>query len=164
MIKLVWVTDKQDIVGSSSLENYDAEAAARPEGLDEEISRIFIDDNIVVGRTTLPLCEDYIPAYKSFYVLTGNKNFECGDHDNMFVINDYQELVKKYRNSDDVLLVGGGKATWELFLPYASELIVAVIESHAGDLVFDTWHDVEKTKTKEVDWGNGTTYYYSVTQ
>ncbi|MBC6429322.1 MAG: dihydrofolate reductase [Cellvibrionales bacterium] len=162
MIKLVWVTDNNDIIGHSDLAHHDPAAATRPAGLDAEINRIFIADNIVVGKTTLPLCTDYIPHYKSFYVLTRDKNFTVADHANLSVIHDPQELVTKYQDSKETLLVGGGKAIWELFLPHASELIIALIDSHPGDLKFDAWRSVKKTKYNEVDWKNGKTHYYAI--
>ncbi|WCE31580.1 hypothetical protein [Vibrio sp. SCSIO 43137] len=41
------------------------------------------------------------------------------------VVTDYMQVVNKYKDSEDVLIVGGGAVVWELFLPYADEIVIA---------------------------------------
>ncbi|MCT4634534.1 MAG: dihydrofolate reductase [Firmicutes bacterium] len=163
MIKIVLVTDENNIIGHSNLGDYFERASQWSKDKVAEIDKIFAGDNMVVGRTTLPLCSSYIPKYDDFYVLTQSPDKYSETNCDVTFTSDYMKLVEKYQDSKNTLIVGGGKATWEIFLPYAKEFIICLTyDESMGDIVFDDWTKLNTVLTKEEEWNGGKTQYYQV--
>ncbi|MCH4891406.1 hypothetical protein EZV73_27800 [Acidaminobacter sp. JC074] len=163
MIRLVIMTDKNNIIGHSNLDDYFERASNWSKDRIAEIDRIFAGDSMVVGHTTLPLCLDSVKNYKEFYVLSQKTDLYSKTNKNVTFINDYSQLVSDYKDSEELLVIGGGKSTWELFLPHAKELIVCIDDKDSsGDIVFGDWQSLNKVLVEEKIWSGGTTQHYQV--
>ena len=163
MIRLVFMTDDSNMIGCKNPADDPKRVAAWPEGLPNELGRIFYGEHTVAGSATYGYFKEYDPGEKSLYILSKDKNFDLEGNSKAQVVTDYQELVERYRDSEDILVVAGGKTTWELFLPYASEMVVAYADKIVpGDICFSSWRDLTVEEYNRVSWNGGNTFYYKV--
>lgn len=94
---------------------------------------------------------------KNVYVLSNEKNVKI--EEDVHVVNDYMELVEKFKNSKETLSVVGGKIIFDLFTPYANEIFVMEPTIDLpGELIYDSYMDestfklVNTTKGKNVNF------------
>jgi dihydrofolate reductase len=126
---------------------------------------LFYGENSIVGAVTylhnLETFSNLDPDDKELLVLTRNENFDLHGNSKAVLVHDYMQVVDKYKNSVEVLIVGGGKEVWELFLPYADEMLVACCDKALpGDIEFSSWKDAPMVETKRELWNGGATIYY----
>jgi dihydrofolate reductase len=70
--------------------------------------------------------------------------------DDVEVVHDYQELVKRYGESSEIAYVIGGATIYRLFLPYVSELVVSRIKgNYNGDIYFPSFEKDFEVKSVE---------------
>ncbi len=83
-------------------------------------------------------------AKKNSYLLSKDNNIE--PIEGVIIINDYMELVNKYKdNKEEDLYVVGGKIVFDLFTPHASKLYIMepTIEL-PGELIYDSYTNEEE--------------------
>ena len=164
MIRLVFVADHNDTVGCTLEEDRKLRASQWPKALSAEVEKIFFGESAIIGSITydhnVELFSKMDPKDKELLVLTRNEKFDLRGNEKATVVTDYMQVVEKYKNTDDVLIVGGGAALWELFLPYADEITIACTdEPLAGDITFSAWRDVPMIEQQKDDWQGGSTIY-----
>lgn len=166
MIRLIFMTDDSNMIGCRNPEDMEKRVAQWPQGKDfqDELGRIFYGKHIASGDVTYPAFYANPIEGMNIHVLSLDKNFDLRGNPNAELVNDFKVLVDKFSNSDEVLLVTGGKTIWELFLPYADEIVVAYTDKVLvpGDILFDSWRDVPKTEIDRVPWEGGATITYKV--
>jgi len=165
MIRLAFVADKNDTVGCTTPEDRALRASQWPNALNAEVEKLFFGESAIVGSITyehnIELFSQLDPGEKELFVLTRNENFDLRGNAKATVITDYMQVVNKYKDSGDVLIVGGGAVVWELFLPYADEIVIACTdEPLAGDIRFTSWRDLPMTEKHRELWQGGTTFYF----
>ena len=133
------MTDKARVLGASTPEGNRERLAVLPQGLQAVMMEILSAENVVVGRKSY---DDFYSspsmARKDVYVLTQDRDFE--PKTNVKVCHDHMELVRRFQDSDDELLVPGGLQVLKLFTLCARVVDVAEApELVPGDLIFDDW-------------------------
>ncbi|MCX2885853.1 dihydrofolate reductase [Bacillus velezensis] len=94
-------------------------------------------------------------------ILTKNKDFKP-DHSS-FVYHSIDDVLKQLHKDEEVMVIGGG-ATYEAFLPHADKVYLTIVDSVVAkaDSYFprlnDDWRVIEKDHRKAE---NNTTYNYS---
>ncbi|BDD07240.1 dihydrofolate reductase [Aureibacter tunicatorum] len=161
MIRLAFVIDKNNKVGSTS----QVTAEEWPEPLVPEIEKMFFNQNAIVGSVTyahnLEVFANLDPGDKELIVLTRNKNFDLHGNEKAILATDFMQVVEKYKDSDEVLVVGGGKVVWELFLPFADEMTVAIYDEELPwDIEFSSWKDAPMVEVRRDHYEGGVTVYY----
>lgn len=93
------------------------------------------------------------------YVISRDEKFQAPR--GLKLCNDYMELVERFKNSQDELLVIGGAIILNLFTPYASTLDIAeASELVPGDLVVDAWDNGDFELVSSKEWEGGRTLHY----
>ncbi len=151
MIKLAFMVDTAYVLGFGNKE------------LPFQMDKITVGDHYVAGRKNLQFYKNNI--FKSgtiLYIVSRSSSSRIKDMVNIKMISDYMELVHKYKDSKDSLVVIGGKEILMLFLPYASEISVIITNKKtSGDTVFKEWKTFNLRLKKIEEWPGGITYYYS---
>jgi hypothetical protein len=165
MIRLAFVTDKNHMIGCTLEEDRLRRAEAWPEPLTPEIGKMFYGENTIVGSVTyahnLETFSNLNPGDKELLVLTRDRNFDLHGNTKALLVHEHRQIVDRYRDSDEVLVVGGGKVMWELFLPYADEMAVACCDKALpGDIEFRSWKEEPMVELRRDLWEGGATIYY----
>jgi hypothetical protein len=159
VIRLAVALDKNRVVNAfrGGLEY----AAQVPAGLSDELERLYVSDNVAVGSGSL---SDRLATheYRNLYVLTRNRAYHPpAGFESATPVRDFMDLVHRYADSDDELLVVGGPTLWRLFTPYARRVDVAEsAEPVQGDVVYDEFEDGEFTLVRHEPWDGGRTLRY----
>ncbi|MDF9867247.1 dihydrofolate reductase [Bacilli bacterium PM5-3] len=144
MIKLIVAHDKNMLIGNGNV---------MPWHIKEELQffrKETLNQNLLMGRTTFEGIGKVL-TNRTTYVLTSNKSYQVAD-ENVVVINDVKELFDKFKNSEDILFIAGGKKIYEQFYLYADELIISTIED---EFVGDTYlTNIDLTKYKQYNEQN----------
>lgn len=154
------MTDKARVLGDSTTEGNALRLRMLPEGLHSVMMEILAAENVALGsRSYEQFYSSPNMARKDMYVLTRDQNYQ--PRTNVKVCHDYMELVERFKDSDDELMIPGGLDILKLFTPHAQVVDVAeTTELIPGDLVFDDWDqgDFELVSMKE--WEGGKTLQY----
>ncbi len=141
--------DRSCVMGASTREGEELRAELLPNGLPMAMENLLKAENIAGDESSW--LEPSRGAEKSRYVITRNEEFDTRGED-VFVITNPHLLIERYEYSDDELLIAGGLAMFDLFIPHTQILQIALIEKPMpGDLVFDSWktHPFELQSTEE---------------
>jgi dihydrofolate reductase len=165
MIRLAFVTDKRNMIGCRKAEDRQRRVEEWSDSLTPEIGKLFYGENSIVGSVTyshnLETFTNLDPGEKELLVLTRDKNFNLNGNKKAKLIHNYMDVVEKYKDSEEILIVGGGKVVWELFLPYADEMIIACCDKALpGDIEFNSWLNEPMVEIKREQWDGGATIYY----
>jgi dihydrofolate reductase len=141
MIRVVFMTDKGRVIGSSSQEENQKRHEMMPDGLSAVMEDLYKGDNVAGGESAW--LEPTKGATNHRYVITRNRNFDVNDHD-VQIVDEAFDLVAQYKYSEDELVIVGGLAMFRVFTPHASRLdVVETDELFPGDIVFDTWEQLD---------------------
>jgi dihydrofolate reductase len=164
MIRLAIVTDKNNMIGFAKKEDSLHRGNVCPKSISPELEMFYGENAIVGSRTYEHNIETFTkldPGGKELLVLTRNKNFNLNVNKKAKLIHDNMEVVEKYKDSEDILVVGGGKVLWELFLPFADEMIVVCCnKTLPWDIEFSSWQNEPMVEVKRRLWKDGVTTYY----
>lgn len=125
------------------------------------MERLYASDNVVVGAASLS--ERFgAGAYRTCYVLTRYPEYVPPMGLSAVVpVHDVMDLVHRYADSDDELLVAGGPTAWRLFTTYARRVDVAEIDDPVdGDLAYDEFENGDFVLVGEESWDGGRTLRY----
>ncbi|MGN2339661.1 dihydrofolate reductase [Clostridium cagae] len=90
---------------------------------------------IVMGRKTFESLPGALPNRKHI-ILTRDKNFKVNS-ECVEIIYDFDELLNKYKNSDDEVFIIGGGEIYKQLLPYSNKLYLTKInKDFDGDTYF----------------------------
>lgn len=90
---------------------------------------------VVMGRKTFESLPGVLPNRKHI-ILTRDKNFKVNS-ECVEIIYDFDELLNKYKNSDDEVFIIGGGEIYKQLLPYSNKLYLTKInKDFDGDTYF----------------------------
>lgn len=134
MIKMIVAMDKNQLIGKDGkIPWYNKEDLIH-------FKNTTLNQTILMGKVTFTSLPKILPNRK-IIVLTHDQNFKVDDV-NVKVVHDLSSIIEYYHHSEEILYVAGGAAIYELMLPYASELIVSIIDGdYQGDRYFPQFKD-----------------------
>jgi len=142
MIKLAFMVDKNYILGSSTKEGNELRFKLLPKEVLPQIALWGKGDHYVAGRKSLQFYKENV--YKketNLYILTKDKNLDVSSYSkNIKVETSVEKLIEKYKDSNEVLTVIGGKQIFMAFLEACKEIAVIMTDELVpGDIKFDEW-------------------------
>ncbi len=143
MISLIWAEDRNHLIGKDNKMPWHY-----PEDL-KYFKEETKNKKVVMGRKTFESILSYLkkplPNRESIVLTRQTLSF-----DGALVVNDYHDLVKKYKDSDEEVFIIGGKQIYELFLPHADRLYITHIdEEYEGDTHFPPYDLKDYKKIRE---------------
>jgi dihydrofolate reductase len=133
MIKIIVAMDPNKLIGKNNKLPWD---------LKEDLTHFketTTGHAVVMGRKTFESIGKALPN-RINYLLTRDQNL--GALKDVFIVQDFKDLVKKYQASKDILFVIGGEQVYQLFLPYCDELIVSqILNFYYGDTYFPEFEE-----------------------
>ena len=157
MIRLGFMTDAARVIGASTEEGDERRRARVPAALPSVMQAIHVAPYAVVGASSAGPWREHKDTH--VFVLSHDRGLGLAPG-HMELVNDYRALVDRFEHSDDELLVAGGHAVFQLFLPYAQRLDVAVTDALVpGDVTFADWDGRFRLEGEET-WDGGKTLRY----
>ena len=93
---------------------------------------------VVYGSTTFTSMGKALPNRKNI-VLNFDKNFSCPGCE---LVTSIDEIVERYKDSDEVVFICGGASIYRQFLPYCGELIISEVKKeYKGNVLFPEYKD-----------------------
>ena len=105
MIKLIVAMDPNQLIGKNN---------QLPWNIKEDLAHFkqtTIGHAVVMGRKTYESIGKALPNRVN-YVLTRDPDFKAKES-SVIIVKDYLELIKKYKNSQDILFVIGGEQVYQ---------------------------------------------------
>lgn len=161
MIRLAFAVDQHSILCPTTDTDSGGLIEDIPDGLWDQMLKMAGSSHLVVDPKAYDIYnEGEFSENHKMFVLSTDPEFEAFQ-EGVYVIDDHKKLLEKYHDREDVITVMGGLEVLGLFLPYAKEMRVAVIDQDVpGNLVFDEWKGENLDLLKSEKWQNGTSYYY----
>lgn len=108
---------------------------------------------IVMGRTTFLGLPKALPGRRTYVLSLDPEEFQGEDVVN---VTDAKALFAKYKNSDKILFLAGGKSIYQQFYKEADELLITVLKNdYEGNVewkeLFNIMKDYKKTIVEEHD-------------
>jgi dihydrofolate reductase len=128
MISLIWAQTKSGVIGKNN---------TLPWNIHEEMKH-FVNytkgKKILMGRKTWDsLSKKPLPNRENFVAST-NANFNLNEFENTFVVNNLNEFLLNYTDSDEELVVIGGASLYNTAISFAKKLVISIIkEDYDGD-------------------------------
>lgn len=152
MIKIIVAMDPNQLIGKNN---------QLPWNIKEDLQHFketTTGHAVVMGRKTYESIGKALPNRLN-YIITRDKNFKPKEN-SIVLINDYQELINKYKNSQEILFVIGGEQIYQLFLDYCDELVVSqILNFYYGDTYFPEFLDKFETDKIVPKKGFNVVYY-----
>ena len=162
MIRLAFMTDDSLMIGYDNPEGNAHRFKIIPETLWPQLDKILEGDHYLCGSKSIVFYRDNnYGEGKKLYILSRDPHFTFEGKANTEVTTNYMDLVEKFKDSDEVLVVIGGKIIFELMLPYAKEVDIVYADTIVpGNVKFDAWKSADLSLVNSEKWDGGTTYYY----
>ena len=105
----------------------------------KRFQRITNGKTIIMGRKTLESLPGLLPNRHHIVLSRGSIGFADLDANKVEVVNDIQEIIDDYAESEEEVFVIGGAQIYEQFLPYAGKIHITKILAYLeGDTKFPT--------------------------
>lgn len=107
---------------------------------------------ILMGRKTFESLPGILPN-REHIILTRDKNFNV-DSDKVTIINNIEDAIKYYKDSNEEIFIIGGGEVYKEFLPFANKLyLTKVYKDFDADTFFpqinlDEWKVIHTSETK----------------
>ncbi|MDO5039077.1 dihydrofolate reductase [Clostridium sp.] len=107
---------------------------------------------ILMGRKTFESLPGILPN-REHIILTRDKNFNV-DSDKVTIINNIEDAIKYYKDSNEEIFIIGGGEIYKEFLPFANKLyLTKVYKDFDADTFFpqinlDEWKVIHTSETK----------------
>ena len=121
MIKMIWCEDLNHGIAKNN---------QLPWHIKQEMlffKNTTLNNIVIMGKNTWLSLNQKPLKNRINYVLTTNKDFKI-NLDNVFVINDIQDVLKLNKNTDKDIYIIGGKIVYETFFKYAEQLIISKLD------------------------------------
>ncbi len=108
-----------------------------------------LNHKVVMGYNTYMSILDYLkkPFSNRQNIILSFESFES-DFDNVFVYDNLESLIEKYKNSEEEVFVAGGMTIYEQMLEHCERLYITHInKTYPGDAFFPTIDFSKFTKT-----------------
>lgn len=123
--------------------------------ISEDLKRfkeITSNHKILMGRKTFESLPGILPN-REHIILTRDKNFNV-DSDKVTIINNIEDAIKYYKDSNEEIFIIGGGEVYKEFLPFANKLyLTKVYKDFDADTFFpqinlDEWKVIHTSETK----------------
>ncbi|MDD3383721.1 MAG: dihydrofolate reductase [Bacilli bacterium] len=152
MIKIIVALGKNRLIGKDNSLPWDIKSDLN------HFKKTTLNHTIIMGEKTYESLGRPLPNRENV-VLTLVKGYDPHS-DRVKVQNDFNEIVKRYEKSEDVLFVIGGAQIYKLFLPYTSEMVVSYIKGdYEGNIYFPEFEDLFRVYNIE-NHDDFDVYYY----
>ncbi len=157
MIRIAVMYDANKVIGSTDPAENEQRFELLPAALSEVMGRLYQSENVVAGAASAgPITGADQPGNR--YILARDPRVHI---EGCTTVTDPQELIGRYRDSDDELLVIGGLRVFEIFTPHAAVIEIAQSDiALPGELVYDAWEREPLELVSEVPWHGGRTLRY----
>ena len=97
-----------------------------------------LNHTIVYGSTTFKSIGHALPNRKNIVL-----NFDLNiDAPGCEVVTSIDEIIARYKDSDEVVFICGGASIYKQFLPYTQELIISEVKKeYVGNVLFPEYKD-----------------------
>ncbi|WP_339033713.1 dihydrofolate reductase [Spiroplasma endosymbiont of Cantharis rufa] len=153
MISLIWAQTKNKVIGKDNKLPWD---------IKEEMQH-FINytrgKTILMGRNTWDsLSKKPLPNRKN--ILITSRELEKS-YNNLEVSNNLKEILERYKDSDEELVIIGGSQIYKSALDYADKLIVSIInEDYQGNIFAPQLDESIFKLINKKEFSEFITYYY----
>lgn len=97
-----------------------------------------LNHTIVYGSTTFKSIGHALPNRKNI-VLNFDMNFDAPGCE---IVTSIDEIVKRYKDSDEEVFICGGASIYRQFLPYVEELVISEVKKeYVGNIIFPEYKD-----------------------
>lgn len=105
---------------------------------------------IVMGEQTFLSIGKPLPNRKTIVATIKDFNY---DHEDVTISNDLFEVLRKYKESEEELVVCGGATIYKLALPYVDKMVISEVKKeYQGDACFPSFEEdfiLESIEEKE---------------
>ncbi len=136
MIKLIVAYDKNRLIGIGDQLVWNIK-----EDL-EHFKKETLNKTILFGDVTFKGIGRPLPNRKTI-VLTLDTTYVY-EHENVEVCYDLNDIINRYHNKEEEIIIAGGATIYKLFLPYVDEIILSEVKGDfEGDVYFPEWNQEE---------------------
>lgn len=109
-----------------------------------------LNHTIVMGRKTFKsLKNSALPKRKNIIITSSLKN----PPENVEIINNIQDIIEKYQDSEEEIFIIGGASIYSAFLPYAKKLYLTEVDARTNADVY--FPEFDKAKYDKIELEKG---------
>ena len=99
----------------------------------QHFKKTTLNHTIIMGATTFLSIGKPLPNRHTI-VINNNQNFDTMGEE---LCTDLNEVINKYKDSEEVVFVCGGASIYRQMLPYVNEMIISIVKKDVvGDVYF----------------------------
>ena len=113
----------------------------------QHFKRTTLGHTIIMGSTTFMSIGKPLPNRKTI-VINQDPNFDTMGQE---LCTDLNEVIKKYKDSEEVVFVCGGASIYRQMLPYVNEMIISVVKKEVEGNIYFPEYENDFEVYEEVD-------------
>lgn len=117
--------------------------------------RTTLGHTLIMGSTTFKSIGKPLPNRKTI-VINQDRNFDAMGQE---VCTDLNEIINKYKDSEEVVFVVGGASIYRQLIPYVNEMIISVVKKEYEGNIFFPEYESEFETYEEVEYDKFTVKY-----
>ena len=117
--------------------------------------RTTLGHTLIMGSTTFKSIGKPLPNRKTI-VINQDRNFDAMGQE---VCTDLNEIINKYKDSEEVVFVVGGASIYRQLIPYVNEMIISVVKKEYEGNIFFPEYESEFETYEEVEYDEFTVKY-----
>ena len=114
----------------------------------QHFKRTTLGHTIIMGSTTFLSIGKPLPNRKTI-VINQDPNFDTIGQE---LCTDLNELINKYKDSEEVVFVCGGASIYRQMLPYVNEMIISVVKKEVKGNIYFPEYENDFEVYEEVDY------------
>lgn len=114
----------------------------------QHFKRTTLGHTIIMGSTTFLSIGKPLPNRKTI-VINQDPNFDTMGQE---LCTDLNELINKYKDSEEVVFVCGGASIYRQMLPYVNEMIISVVKKEVEGNIYFPEYENDFEVYEEVDY------------
>ena len=104
----------------------------------QHFKKTTLNHTIIMGSTTFLSIGKPLPNRRTI-VINNNPNFDTMGQE---LCTDLNEVINKYKDSEEVVFVCGGASIYRQMIPYVNEMIISVVKKEVeGDVFFPEYEN-----------------------
>ena len=117
--------------------------------------RTTLGHTLIMDSTTFKSIGKPLPNRKTI-VINQDRNFDAMGQE---VCTDLNEIINKYKDSEEVVFVVGGASIYRQLIPYVNEMIISVVKKEYEGNIFFPEYESEFETYEEVEYDEFTVKY-----
>lgn len=113
----------------------------------QHFKRTTLGHTIIMGSTTFMSIGKPLPNRKTI-VINQDPNFDTMGQE---LCTDLNELINKYKDSEEVVFICGGASIYRQMLPYVNEMIISVVKKEVEGNIYFPEYENDFEVYEEVD-------------